>query len=211
MWKAKDLGDLIDVTGVQVDRRAAPVKAKSLRREFPKAFGWGFQQVLRVLTGLAPGPSLIAVDRSFVTQNARELERLRGLLARLSDEDLGAMVNEYWTVAGVLGHMTFWDGRALFLAGKLERGQPSTASDGEPENVDWINDATRPLIHAIPPREAAELALRVAEETDRAVASLSPELVATIDASTPLNPLRADHRGEHLDEIEAALSARTKR
>jgi hypothetical protein len=51
----------------------------------------------------------------------------------------------------------------------------------------------------------------VADETDRAVASLSPELVATIDDNTPLNPLRADHRGEHLDEIEAALSARAKR
>ena len=135
---------------------------------------------------------------------------MRALLSRLSDEDLGAMVNEYWTVAGVLGHVAFWDGRALFLAGKLERAQPSTA-DGEPEDVDWINDATRPLIHAIPPREAAELALRVAGETDRAVASLSPELVATIDDNTPLNPLRADHRGEHLDEIEAALSARAKR
>ena len=135
---------------------------------------------------------------------------MRALLSRLSDEDLGAMVNEYWTVAGVLGHVAFWDGRALFLAGKLERAQPSTA-DGEPEDVDWINDATRPLIHAITPREAAELALRVAGETDRAVASLSPELVATIDDNTPLNPLRADHRGEHLDEIEAALSARAKR
>jgi Mycothiol maleylpyruvate isomerase N-terminal domain len=164
-----------------------------------------------VLTGFAAGPSLLSVNWSFVAQNARELERLRELLSRLSDEDLGAMVNEYWTVAGVLGHLTFWDGRALFFAGKLERGQPFTASDGEPGDVDWINDATRPLIHAIPPREAAELALRVAEETDRAVASLSPELVASINANTPLNPLRADHRGDHLDEIEAALSARAKR
>ena len=120
------------------------------------------------------------------------------------------MVNEHWTVAGVLGHVAFWDGRALFLAGKLERAQPFTA-DGEPGDVDWINDASRPLIHAIPPREAAELALRVADETDRAMASLAPELVATIDDNTPLNPLRADHRGEHLDEIEAALSARAKR
>jgi hypothetical protein len=25
------------------------------------------------------------------------------------------------------------------------------------------------------------------------------------DATSPLNPLRAAHRGEHLDEIEAAL------
>lgn len=150
------------------------------------------------------------MNRSFVEQNARELERLRALLSRLSDEDLGAMVNEYWTVAGVLGHIAFWDGCALFLAGKLERAQPLT-SDGGPQDVDWINDAARPLIHAIPPREAAELALRVADETDRAVAALTPELVATIDDNTPLNPLRADHRGEHLDEIEAALSARAKR
>jgi hypothetical protein len=69
-----------------------------------------------------------------------------------------------------------------------------------------INDSTRPLIHAIPPRQAAEVALRIAEETDELVASLSPELVAKIDANSPLNPVRAHHRGEHLDEIEAALA-----
>ncbi len=41
------------------------------------------------------------------------------------------------------------------LADKLERGVPFSPSDAEPEDVDWINDATRPLIHAIAPREAA--------------------------------------------------------
>jgi hypothetical protein len=145
--------------------------------------------------------------RSFVGDNARELERMKALVSRLSDQDLGSMVNEYWTVAGVLGHMAFWDGCALFLAGKLQREGVLAPAD-EPESVDWINDSTRPLIHAIPPRQAAEVALRIAEETDQLIASLSSDLVAKIDDSSPLNLARADHRGEHLDEIEAALAGR---
>jgi hypothetical protein len=146
------------------------------------------------------------VERSYAADNARELERLRALVSKLSDQDLGSMVNEYWTVAGVLGHMAFWDGRALFLAGKLQRDGALTPAEAEPEDVDWINDSARPLIHAIPPRQAAEVALRIAEETDELIASLSPEVVAKIDDNSPLNLVRADHRGEHLDEIEAALA-----
>ena len=65
-------------------------------------------------------------------ENARELQRLKALVARLSDEQLAAMVNEYWSVAGILGHIAFWDGCALFLAGKLQRGEPLTAANGEP-------------------------------------------------------------------------------
>src|SRR5882672_7099971 len=129
---------------------------------------------------------------------------MRALVSRLSDRQLGEMVNEYWRVAGVLGHIAFWDGRALFLAGKLQRGEPFTASDDEPENVDWINDSSRPLIHAIAPRALAELAVSIAEETDQLVASLPDELLAGLAATSPLNPLRANHRGEHLDEVEAS-------
>jgi hypothetical protein len=147
----------------------------------------------------------VPVDPSYVEKNAHERERMRKLVTSMSDEDLSRKVNEYWTIAGVLGHIAFWDGRALFLAEKLERGEPYTPSDTEPEDVDWINDATRPLIHAIPPREVARLALSIAEETDQRMESLSPEQLATVDDNSPLNPLRADHRGEHLDEIETIL------
>ena len=153
--------------------------------------------------------SLIVMDRSFVAANARELERMRALVSRLSDRQLGEMVNEYWSVAGVLGHIAFWDGRALYFAGKLQRGEPFTASENEPEDVDWINDSSRPLIHAIPPRALAELAASIAAETDELVASLSEELLAGLDEASPLNPVRADHRGEHLDEIEASIRPRT--
>jgi DinB superfamily len=142
-----------------------------------------------------------------VADNARELERLRALVERLTDEEVGSPIDEHWTVAGVLGHIAFWDGRALVLAHKLESGRPLSSSDDEPEDVDWINDAARPLIHAIEPREAAQLALRIAEETDRTVASLAPERVFPNDPASPLNALRATHRAEHLDQIESALEA----
>ncbi len=118
-------------------------------------------------------------------------------------------VNDYWTVAAVFGHIAFWDARVLSLADKLERGVPFSPSDAEPEDVDWINDASRPLIHAIPPREVAQLALRIAEETDARVATLPFERLWPRDPDSPLYALRASHRGEHLDDVEAALHARS--
>ena len=150
-------------------------------------------------------------DRSYIEQNDRERARMRTLVEHLSDDDLGRPVNPDWTVAALLGHIAFWDGRALALADKLERGVAFSPGDAEPEDVDWINDATRPVMHAIPARELANIALRIAEETDRRVASLSPTLAGRTwpaDPHSPLNPLRAAHRGEHLEEIEAALRAR---
>jgi DinB superfamily len=142
-----------------------------------------------------------------VAENARELDRLRALVERLTDEELGSAVDEHWTVAGVLGHIAFWDGRALVLAQKLESGRPFSSSDDEPEDVDWINDAARPLIHAVAPREAAQLAVHIAEETDQKVASLPADRLFPNDDTSPLNALRATHRAEHLDQIESALEA----
>jgi hypothetical protein len=152
-------------------------------------------------------------DRSYVEDNARELERLRSLVDRLADEDLRLQANDSWTVAGVMGHIAFWDARALYLARKLEAGVPFSADEDEPEDVDWINDSARPLIHAIPPREAALLSLRIGQETDELVASLTPEQASHAwpgDPTSPLNLLRASHRGEHLDEIEAALAVKPR-
>jgi hypothetical protein len=144
-------------------------------------------------------------DRSYVDQNMRERERLRALVERLGENELRSSVNPHWTVAGVLGHIAFWDARMLALADKLDRGDPFSASDAEPEDVDWINDATRPLIHAIPPIEGARLALRIAEETDARMAGLPVDRLWPKDPGSPLYPVRASHRGEHLDEVEAAL------
>jgi Mycothiol maleylpyruvate isomerase N-terminal domain len=149
----------------------------------------------------------MADDRSYIDANTRERERLHALVEGLDDDALSAPVNEYWTVAGVLGHIAFWDLRVLVLADKIDRGEPWAPSDAEPEG-DWLNDTTRPLIHAIAPREAAQLALRIAEQTDARVAELPSDRLLPRDPSSPIYAFRADHRGEHLDEIEAALGAR---
>lgn len=149
----------------------------------------------------------MAEDRSYIEENARELDRMRALIERLTDEDLQRPAGGRWTVADVLGHIAFWDGRAFELGGKIEHGEAFTPSDDEPEDVDWINDAVHPLIQAIPPREVAQLALRRAVETDRRMASLPPDRVYPNDENSPVTALRATHRGEHLDQIEAALGS----
>jgi len=144
-------------------------------------------------------------DRAFVEQNTRERERLGALVARLTDDDLRRPVTDRWTVADMLGHVAFWDARALSLAEKLEAGVAFAASDHEAEDVDAVNAAVHALLRALAPRQAAELAVRLAEETDRRVATLDPQQLWPADPGCPLNPLRASHRGGHLDLIEAAL------
>jgi uncharacterized damage-inducible protein DinB len=146
-------------------------------------------------------------DRPHVEHNRHQLERLRALVERLDDAALSAPVNEYWTVAAVLGHMAYWDSRFLVLAEKIDRGEPWVAGDQEPDG-DWLNDSTRRLLHAIAPRAAADLALRIAEETDARAAELPLDRLWPQDPESPISPARGEHRGEHLDEIEAALQAK---
>jgi hypothetical protein len=67
------------------------------------------------------------------------------------------------------------EARALSLAEKLEAGVPFSAADLEPEDVDPINAALHALLHAMPPRQVAELTVRLAEETDRRVTTLDPQ------------------------------------
>ena len=150
----------------------------------------------------------MAVDQAYVAENDAERERLRALVTRLSDDELRRPMPAGWTVAAVLAHIGFWDARVIFLLGKWGRGVEPSPTDYEPEDVDWINDAARPLCLALPPRDAAQLALRLAEEADGKVEALSDEMLENIRAAgNPFNLSRADHCREHLDDIERALSA----
>jgi hypothetical protein len=110
-----------------------------------------------------------------------------------------------WTVAGVLGHLAFWDQRVLLLLEQWEtKGVPPPAEVAA--DVDWINDAAKPMLLAVAPRKAAELALAIAEAVDSKVERLSDQFLSRIAAAgSPLNLSRADHRRAHLDEIERVL------
>ncbi len=150
----------------------------------------------------------MSVDRSYIHENNAERERLRSLIARLSDEALSRPMAAGWTVAAVLAHIAFWDARAVFLLDKWGRGVAPSSADYEPEDVDWINDSAKALCLALAPRAAAQLALRLAEEADKQVERLSNEMIAKIQAAgSPLNLSRATHRKEHLDDIERSLTS----
>jgi hypothetical protein len=146
----------------------------------------------------------MAADRTYIAQNDAQRERLRSLVARLSDDDLRRAVGAGWTVAGVLAHVAFWDQRVLVLLEAWERGGAPRPFDRR--DVDWINDSAKALCLALPARAAAELALSTATAVDRKLEALSDDrLAANTAAGTPINVLRAEHRREHLDQIERAV------
>ena len=148
-------------------------------------------------------------DRSFVTDNEKERRRLTALVGRLSDQDLGRPMNGGWTVASVLAHLAFWDERVVVLLDQWGADGRGTAPRPNAEaDVNWINDAGKPLCLALPPRVAANLAVKAAEAADGRLAGLSDGLLAALAAAGgPIRLSRADHRREHLDEIESALRA----
>ena len=147
----------------------------------------------------------MSVDRGYVDDNSKERARLKALVERSSDADLARPMPAGWTVASVLGHLAFWDQRILVLLDAWERTE-APAFHNRDEDVDWINDAGKPFLLALPPRQAAELAVSIAEAVDRKVETLSDDFVARIAAAgNPLNLRRAEHRREHLDDIEAVL------
>jgi Mycothiol maleylpyruvate isomerase N-terminal domain len=144
-------------------------------------------------------------DRSYVAENDRERRRLEALVGKLDDAALGRAMPAGWTVAAVLAHLAFWDQRIVVLSEQLKRGASVPPPDGG--SVDWINDAAKPAQLALPPRRAATLAVEAARAADQAVATLSDELLAkNAAAGSPINLLRAEHRREHLDEIEHVLA-----
>ena len=147
----------------------------------------------------------MTVDRSHVAQNDAERRRLEALVARCSDADLQRPLPAGWTVAATLAHLAFWDERVRILFEAWQRDGVAPPPEDE-ASVDWINDSAKPMFLALPPRRAAEMAVAIARETDRMVERLPDEMLARNAAlPQPLNVVRATHRREHLDEIEARL------
>ena len=143
------------------------------------------------------------MTRQFVAENARERERLRNLINKITDKELTLALNvEGWTVAVALAHLAFWDERRLVLIRKWkEKGVTQSPVD---EAI--VNDAMLPLLLAIPPRKAARLSILTAEALDRELEEASPDLIGAIESLGDSHALhRSIHRKMHLDEIEAFL------
>src|SRR5882724_8540448 len=145
----------------------------------------------------------MTLDRSFVEKNRAATARIRALVESLSDDDLKQPVGEHWTVAVALVHIAFWDRRVLIVLDATER-------EGKvvPPDVGIIvNDISLPFWLAIPPREAALIAIETAETLDQRLENYPPELLEQVHEFNKRYVFRALHRGEHLDEVDAALKA----
>lgn len=135
-------------------------------------------------------------------RNRAQTRRLKEL-RRLSDEDLRRPVGAHWTVAITLGHIQYWDGRAV---GALEawrrHGLPLTLwIDGE----GVVNDVRLPIWSDLSPREALEQAIETAEVLDRIVEDLSSAEAEIVSIQRYRALDRSLHRSEHLDEVYRTL------
>jgi hypothetical protein len=144
------------------------------------------------------------LDESFVEKNRASTARLRALAEGLTDAEMQTRVGEHWTVSIVLSHIAWWDRRVMYVLDMTERNGTLFI----PEIDIFVNDLTLPFWAAVPPRESARIAIETAETLDRRLEEYSPALLEEIYAYNKRWVIRALHRGEHLDEADAALAAR---
>jgi hypothetical protein len=147
----------------------------------------------------------MAMGRSFIELNRTSTERIRALAERLTDEEMQTIVGEHWTVGIVFAHLAWWDRRVMYVLDMTEKDSTLFI----PEIDIFVNDLSLPLWAAIPPRAAAQIAIETAEILDKQLEDYSPVLLEEIYNYNKRWVIRALHRGEHLDEADAALKSST--
>ncbi len=142
------------------------------------------------------------MSSAYSQRNKAELEHLRKVVDRLTDEQMARPAGgDGWTVGALLGHIAFWDQRAIVLMERWKAGGVGTPAG----DVDVLNDAVKPFLLALPPRDAARLALETAQAIDREIDSLDATMLAGIEANGQPRLDRASHRAHHLEQIEKTI------
>lgn len=145
----------------------------------------------------------MALTQSYIELNRSSRERIRTLADRLTDEQMQTKVGEHWTVGVVFAHLAWWDRRVMYALDMTEKNGALFI----PEIDVFVNDLSLPLWLAVPPREAARIAIETSEALDKRLEEFSPDLLEEIYNYNKRWVIRALHRNEHLDEADAALKA----
>jgi hypothetical protein len=138
---------------------------------------------------------------SEIEENAKARERLQALMSQLTDKELALQAGDGWTNAAILAHLAFWDYRALGLILRWKKAGVVPS----PMDIDNVNDAMKPLLLAIPAREAAKLAILAADAVDAEIEKLPEDLKTGIEVLVREGKFRINrsiHRNGHLDQIE---------
>jgi Mycothiol maleylpyruvate isomerase N-terminal domain len=123
-------------------------------------------------------------------------------VTKLSDKDLATPMPANWSVSGVMAHLAFWDFRAITLIKKWQAG----GVNDSPNDIDVVNEATRPLFVALEPHKALQLSLEYAVELDALVDSLDADFIRAVEERGKAVRLdRAHHRYMHMNDIKAVL------
>ena len=141
------------------------------------------------------------LDPAYKNLNRLSRERIRTLAERLTDEEMQTKVGEHWTVSIVFAHLAFWERRVMYVLDMTEKNEKVFA----PEIDIFVNDLSLPLWAAVPPREAARIAIETCATLDKRLEEYSPALLEEIYNYNKRWVVRALHRNEHLDEADAAL------
>src|SRR5262245_61516036 len=135
------------------------------------------------------------LDPSYKDLNRASRERIHALAARLTDEEMQTKVGEHWTVAIVFAHLAWWDRRVMYVL-------DMTQKDGKlfiPEIDVFVNDLSLPLWAAVPPREAARIAIETSEVLDKRLEDYSHTLLEEFYTYNKRWILRALHGHELVD------------
>jgi hypothetical protein len=146
----------------------------------------------------------MALDRSFVELNRASTARIRALATGLDSTQLQQPVGEHWTVAITLIHLAFWERRVLDGLAKTEQAGALAFPA-----IDFVvNDLSLPFWAAVPPAEAARLAVESAAAVDQRLEDYPPALLEEVYKGNEYWVVRSRHRNAHLDEVDGALKTR---
>ena len=143
----------------------------------------------------------MSLDIAYKDQNRLSRERIRALAERLSDTEMQTRVGEHWTVGVVFAHLAWWDRRVMYVLDMTEKNSEVF----NPQIDIFVNDISLPLWLAVPPREAARIAIETSETLDKRLEKYDSILLEKIYNFNKRWVSRALHRNEHLDEADAAL------
>jgi uncharacterized damage-inducible protein DinB len=133
--------------------------------------------------------------------NRRSTERMHQIILALSAEQLSQTTANNWTIAVTLAHLAFWDQRVILVIESTKKSHALNA----PLFADQLNDILAPILGAIPPAVAAELAIHTAETLDEMLEECPAELIDQMMLLNNRLVERSLHRNDHLDEIESVL------
>lgn len=147
------------------------------------------------------------MSNAYSESNRLSRQNVLTFCSNLSPVEMDCSMPAGWTVSGVLVHLAFWDLRAYTLLNLwLESGiGPS------PIDTDVVNETTRVICCSYPQAKAIRLFLESAQKIDSLIESLPSDFLQAVEENGKTVHLdRANHRENHLEEIQTALQKRLK-